>query len=349
MKKDIGVGVIGIGMGLDYLFVNDDPTSRMEVRGLCAKTLGKVQAVGEKFGIGFTTNNYREIINRKDIDVVAIYTPDHLHAKHILDALNAGKHVVVTKPMVTSLDDALKIMEITEKKGLKFAVGETCRFYTSFLSTKKMLDDGDLGDVIFSEAHYVHDLREIIPKTPWRVEIPQDFMYGGCCHPVDSLIWFMGSVDEVQAFGINSKVIKGYPIEDTYLINLKFKSGKIARVLGAYGIVKPPYPMMGLAIYGTKGSATADFTDFEPTSSHVVLDKIEQMPVMDMEFKPDLAGNYGQGDAVKRYVRDFENAIINDGKAEIDAREGLKTIAALSAAWESIRSGGKKVKVYDNF
>ena len=286
---------------------------------------------------------------QKDIDVIAVYSPDHLHAQHIIDALNAGKHVIVTKPMVTSLADALKIMEISEKKGLKFAVGETCRFYTSFLSIKKMLDDGDLGEIVFSEAHYVHDLREIIPQTPWRVQIPQDFMYGGCCHPVDSIVWFAGKAEEVQVFGVNSHIIEGYPIEDTYLINIKFKNGQIARVLGAYGIVKQPYPMMGLTIYGTKGTATADFTDFEPASSKVVLDKIDGKPVMAMDFKADLTGAYGQGDAVKRYMADFENAIVNDKKPEIDAKEGVKTIAILSAAWESIRSGGKTVKVYDNF
>lgn len=349
MKKDIGIGVIGIGMGLDLIYVNDDPDSRMEVRGLCALPLDKVKQVATEKSINFYTDDYRELISRKDIDIIGVFSPDHLHATHIIDALNSGKHVLVTKPMVTSLDDGLKIYKIVKKTGLKFAVGETCRYYTSFLSIKKMLDDGDLGEVVFSEAHYLHDLREIIPLTPWRVQIPQDFMYGGCCHPVDSLIWFMGQVDEVQAFGVNSHVIKGYPIEDTYLINMKFKNGKIARVLGAYGIVRQPFPMMGLTVYGTKGTAMADFTDFEPATSKVVLDKIESKPVMQMDFKADTTGAYGQGDAVKRYMKDFENAIVNNASPQIDAYEGIKTISALSAAWESIRSGGRTIKVYDEF
>ncbi|MCL5072339.1 MAG: hypothetical protein M1308_15840, partial [Actinobacteria bacterium] len=58
---------------------------------------------------------------------------------------------------------------------------------------------------------------------------------------------------------------------------------------------------------------------------------------------------YGQGDAIRRYMADFENAVVNNKKPLIDAEEGVKTIAALSAAWESIRSGGKTVKVYNNF
>ena len=349
MDKDIGVGIIGVGMGLDLLYLNDEPSSRLEVRALCGAHPDKVKRIGSERGIGFTTDDYRKLIARDDIQVVVVFTPDHLHARHIIDALNAGKHVIVTKPMVTSLEDALEIVRITDKTGLKFLVGETCRFYTTFLAVRKMYDEGQLGDLIFGEAHYVHDLREIIPLTPWRIEVPQDFMYGGGCHPVDSLVWFFGEADEVQAYGIKSGVNPTYPLEDTYLLNLKFKSGKLARVLGAYGVVEPPMPMMGLSIYGTKGSAVADFHDFAPTHAGIVLDNMDKRPPMRMEVPPDLKGAYGQGDAVRRYMANFEDCLVNGTKSAIDAREGTRTIAILSAAWESIRSGGKPVKVFSDY
>jgi predicted dehydrogenase len=349
MKKDIGIGVIGVGMGLDLLYLNQNPNSRFEVRGLCAAHLEKVERIGRERGIDFTTDDYHALINREDIQVVAVFSPDHLHAQHITDSLNAGKHVLVTKPMVTSLEDALNIAKLTKKTGLKLLVGETCRFYTSFVAVRKMFDDGDLGDLIFGEAHYVHDLREIIPLTPWRIEIPQDFMYGGCCHPVDSLVWFFGEADEVQAYGVKSGVNPTYPLEDTYLLNIKFASGKLARVLGAYGIVEPPMPMMGLNIYGTKGSAIADFHDFAPTQMRVVFDKIDTRPVYRMDVPADMKGAYGQGDAVRRYMAGFEECIVDGKPSAIDAAEGAKTIAILSAAWESIRSGGKPVAVFRDF
>lgn len=349
MKKDIGVGVIGVGMGLDLLYLNDDPNSRLEVRGLCAAHLDKVSRVGKEYGISFTTDDYRALVERKDIQVVVVFSPDHLHAEHITHALEAGKHVIVTKPMVASLEDALNIVKLVDRKKLKFLVGETCRFYTSHIAVKKMYDDGDLGELIFGEAHYVHDLREIIPLTPWRIEVPQDFMYGGCCHPVDALVWFFGEAEEVQAYGIKSGVNPTYPLEDTYLINIKFRGGKLARVLGAYGMVEPPMPMMGLNIYGTRGSAVADFHDFQPTHMRVVLDKIDTKPVLGTDIPADMKGAYGQGEAVRRYMSNFENCLTNGAQSAIDAREGTKTIAILSAAWESIRGGGKPVKVFRDF
>lgn len=349
MDKDIGIGVIGVGMGLDLLYLNENPNSRFEVRALCAAHLDKVKRIGKEKGVTFTTDDYRALIEREDIQVVVVFSPDHLHALHIKHALSAGKHVVVTKPMVTSLEDALEIVKLTEKKGLKFLVGETCRFYTSFIAIRKMFEDGDLGDLIFGEAHYVHDLREIIPLTPWRIEVPQDFMYGGCCHPVDSLVWFFGEAEEVQAYGIKSGVNPTYPLEDTYLLNIRFSSGKLARVLGAYGIVEPPIPMMGLNIYGTGGSAVANFHDFKPTEMKVVLDKLATKPVLKMDVPADLKGAYGQGEAVRRYMANFEACMTAGAPSAIDAREGTKTIAILSAAWESIRSSGKPAKVFRDF
>jgi predicted dehydrogenase len=349
MEKDIGIGVIGIGMGLDLIYLDGDPGTRFTVKGFCAAHLDKVKRAGKETGVDFVTADYQDLLKRKDIQVIVVFSPDHLHARHVIDSLNAGKHVVVTKPMVTSLEDALEIVKLVDKTGLKFLVGETCRFYTTFVAVKKMYDDGDLGDLIFGEAHYVHDLRDIIPRTPWRIQVPQDFMYGGGCHPVDSLVWFFGEAEEVQAYGVKSGVNPTYPLEDTYLINIKFASGKLARVLGAYGIVEPPMPMMGLNIYGTKGTAVADFHDFCPTRMRVTLDKLDKRPALTMDVPADTKGAYGQGDAMRRYMRNFEESITHGTPSAIDAREGTKTIAILSAAWESIRSGGKPVKVFRNF
>ncbi len=349
MQKDIGLGVIGVGMGMDLVYLNSDETSRLFVKGFCAAHLDKAKKATRETGVEIATDDYKDLLKRNDIQVIVVFSPDHLHAKHIIDSLNAGKHVIVTKPMVAGLKDALQIVKLVDKTGLKFLVGETCRFYTSFIAIKKMFDDGDLGDLIFGEAHYVHDLRDIIPRTPWRIQVPQDFMYGGCCHPVDSLVWFFGEAEEVQAYGTKSGVNPTYPLEDTYLLNIKFASGKLARVLGAYGIVEPPIPMMGLNIYGTKGSAVADFHDFKATRMRVALNKLETRPVLAMDVPPDMKGAYGQGEAVRRYMRDFEACLLEGRKSPIDAREGAKTIAILSAAWESIRSGGKPVKVQREF
>ncbi|MEW6356964.1 MAG: Gfo/Idh/MocA family oxidoreductase [Planctomycetota bacterium] len=338
MAKDIGIGVIGLGMGKDLFYVNSDPSMRFEVRGLCATTASKVERAARENGIPFSTTNYLELIDRNDIHVIAVFSPDHLHGEHCLAALRAGKHVLVTKPMTSNLPAAIAITKEAEARGLKVLVGETCRWYTSFLSLKKFFDDGDLGDVIFADAHYVHEIKDYFNVTSWRLEVPQDFMYGGVCHPLDSLVWLLGDVDEVHCYA-NRGGLSAYPIEDNFALNVRFKSGVIARVLGMYGIVQPPMPMMGLTVYGTKATATTTFEDFQPGQLRIVFDKLLGTQPAVIDYPADLEGAYGQGQAVRRYMAHFEDCIVNDKRPSEDAREGLKTIAALDAAWKSVKTG----------
>ena len=345
MDKTIGIGVIGLGMGKDLFYVNSDPNTRFEVRGIWSRTASRAEKAAKENGIGFFTTNYRDLIARDGIDVVAVFSPDHVHGEHCLAALEAGKHVLVTKPMVTKVSEAVEITRQAEARGLKVLVGETCRWYTSFIDLKRMYDDGALGEVIFAEAHYVHEIKDYFGLTPWRIEVPQDFMYGGVCHPLDSLVWILGDVDEVHCYA-NKGGLSAYPIEDNFMLNLKFCNGVMARVLGAYGMVQPPWPMMGITVYGTKGTATATFEDFKPTQLRAVLDKFNTNEPAVIDYQADMEGAYGQGQAVRRYMAHFEDCIVNDKTPSEDGREGTKTIAALDAAWKSVKTGlPQKVEV----
>lgn len=345
--KDIGIGVIGIGMGANLLFINRDPTSRLVVRAVCSPTEDKVRRLAEAWELPFWTTDYRRLLERPDIDVIGVYSPDHLHAEHAAAALEAGKHVICTKPMCTSVEDAARLVRLVDQTGLKFLVGQTMRFDPEFASAKRLYDDGDLGDIIFAEAHYVHDARTFFPLTPWRVTAPQDLLYGGASHPIDLLRWFLGDVAEVHAYGRKGNLTPEYPFEDNYLINLKFANGVIARVLGAYGLVHPPMPMMGLGLYGTKASLQADFTDQQAGHLKIVFDKLGAQPAV-MTFPPEIEGTLGHGAGVMRYLKHFEACLVEGATPSPGVRDGAKSVAACSAAWQSIRQGGV-VKVRNEF
>jgi predicted dehydrogenase len=347
-KKDIGIGVIGIGMGANLLFINRDPDSRLEVRGLCSTDEPRLRALAAQWSLPYTTADYRELIARDDIHVIGVFTPDHLHTEHALAALRAGKHVVCTKPMCTTVEDAATLVRTVDQTGLKFIVGQTMRFDPEFSGAKRMYDDGDLGEIIFAEGHYVHDARSFFPLTPWRVRAPQDLMFGGASHPIDLLRWFLGDVEEVHAYGRKGNLTPEYPYEDNYLINLRFKSGVVARVLGAYGLVHPPMPMMGMGLFGTKASLVADFTDQQAGHIKVVFDKLERRPVAEIVFPAEMEGALGHGAGVMRYLHHFEECLNEDKSPSPGVRDGAKTVAVCAAAWESIRKGGA-VKVRTEF
>jgi predicted dehydrogenase len=347
MKK-YHIGVIGIGMGSTLLEINKDKTSKLEVIGISDIDLRRAKTLGDQYHLKYVFDDYKDLIKQKDIDIIAVYSPDHLHGEHCIAALKCQKHIICTKPMVTNVEDAKKIISLVKEKKVKFLTGQTMRYEPQFTTIKKLFDDGDMGNIIMAEAHYVHDMREVFTITPWRLDIPQDLMFGGVCHPVDVLRWFLGDVEEVFAYGNKGNLTPKYPIMSNFFLNLKFKNGTIARILGAYDIVHPPMPMMGISVFGSKASAIGSFSDKLGGQVRVVFDKFEYKNEALIEYPAETEGAYGHGETVMRYLKHFEECLEKDLTPVPDAVEGAKSIAVCSAAWQSIKSGSP-VKVNDVF
>jgi predicted dehydrogenase len=348
MAKSIGIGVIGIGMGGTMLPLNDDPGSPFEVRSLCAATEARVRELAAQRGIRHWTTDYRELVARDDVDGVAVYSPDHHHAAHVVAALEAGKHVVCTKPMVTSVADAERVVELVDRTRVKFLVGQTMRFEPEFVAVKAQLDAGLIGDVILVEGHYVHDMRHVYPHTPWRRDVPQDLMYGGVSHPVDILRWLCGDIDEVHALARRGGLTPEVTAEQNFLLNVRFGSGVVGRILGAYDIVHPPMPMMEIRVYGTRATIFADYTDRKGGSVRVVYDDFEGQPTGRFEFPVETLGAYGHGETVLRYMRHFQQCLERDTEPSPGVRDGAQSVATCAAAWASITSGAV-VRVRNEF
>ena len=121
--KNYKVGVIGTGMGSTVLEVNKFSDIKMEVIGICSKSIKRAENYKSLFDLKYAFDDYRKLIEVHEIDIIAVFSPDHLHAQHCLEALNAEKHVICTKPLVTSLDDAKEIVKIVKEKNLKFLTG----------------------------------------------------------------------------------------------------------------------------------------------------------------------------------------------------------------------------------
>ena len=210
-KNIIRLGVIGMGprnMASTFTLLKDVPDLRFQITGICAVPEALVRKCAEDFHVPFWTTNYKELAARKDVDVVCVFSPDHLHVEHCIGVLEQGKHVVCTKPMVTRLEDARKLVSLVREKRVKFLVGQTMRFDRQFLNARKLFDDGDLGDLIALESFYVHDMRPVFEATPWRRTVPQDLMFGGCVHSIDVIRAFGGDIESVNAVAVKGGLTK---------------------------------------------------------------------------------------------------------------------------------------------
>ena len=355
--KKLGIGVIGLFMGRCMLYVNGLKSYNSEVRAICDIDEERLKRNQDEFHIPFAATDYKKLIRRDDIDIVGIFVPDQLHMEIIREALASGKHVICTKPMVVSLEEAKETVRLVKKYGRKFLTGQTRRFVKHHIEAKSLFDSGKIGKPLFAEASYVHgDMWKVFDRGAWRYQAPQDILYGGACHPIDHLRWYFGDVDEVFAYGCASSVDMRYPQDKelNFLINLKFKNGVIARVLTACGIVEPPYgatgdvmPMEGVSIFGTNGTIVnyhARYFEDGNRSREKIVDFHRD------EDKDDFDGNEYSGHiaSVLKYVKEMEECIALDKKPIIDEIEGAKAIAVCSAAWESIKSGGT-AKVFNEF
>jgi len=317
MSNDpIRLGIIGISprnMGSTMLLLKDEPDLRYDIRAVCARDYDMVRELARNENIPFATGNYAKLVSRDDVDVIAVYSPDALHTEHCQTALEAGKHVICTKPMVTNLDDAKVLVNTVRKTGKKFLVGQTMRFDLQFATLNKMITSGDLGDFMAADAFYIHDMRPVYQYTPWRLKMPQDFMYGGITHPIDILRALLGDIDEVHCYAAKGKLTPEYPLKNLFYLNLRFQSGVIGQVKGLYDIVEPPLPMMQFVLYGTGGTVVGEYTDNEPGMIRLVEDRFPVKNPLTMHLEPERDRSvYGHGATVIRYMRHFQECLDED-------------------------------------
>ena len=339
--QPIGLGVIGYGgIARNCLDAVRIPETGFALKALSGLSDTDLARYGQLYGVDFTTTNYHELIEHPDVEAVAIYSPDPLHLEMIEAALLAGKHVVVTKPMVISTEQAERVLQLVAQSGKVLVVGETSRYSLYCQAARKLVDDDDLGRLVFGETHYVHDMRPVFDRTPWRYLEPKDFPIGSMCHPISLLTWYLGDVDELFAYGVNSGVDPRYPADtpDTYLVNVRFKNGALGRILGAFGMIEPPLPMETLHLFGTKGSLV---------HNNVVLDKIPGKPVMTYHHDPE-QGFDGHDGEVRRYMEEFAREIRQGIPSSMSALDAAKAAAIGEAIKESVESG-KPVSVRTEF
>lgn len=337
----LGLGIIGLGVGKGALLINGDADSPIEVRAIADLDSAKLKEMSDQFSIGVTTTDYREVLAQPDIDVVGVFTPDHLHVEHLTAALDAGKHVICTKPLTTTIAGCEEIIGRVRQTGLKFLMAQTWRHLPKIVAAKGAVDRGDIGRINLIETGYIHHMHQVFERTPWRVTAPQDLLFGGGAHAFDCLRWFEGDIVEVSAFGRNSGVHEDYPINDIWILNLKFESGALGRAIVMCGGVNTAWAMnQHLQIYGTQGTIVGLDIGTDATPEHSTLDTDALQ-----SFGPAIEGHASE---LVPYFYKMANCIVNDEEPEPSVLDGARAVAIGVAAQESLKVGGS-VKVKNDF
>tara|TARA_Y100000590_G_scaffold335686_1_gene382147 strand:+ start:84 stop:1184 length:1101 start_codon:yes stop_codon:yes gene_type:complete len=272
------------------------------------------------------TNDLDDILKDDSIDIISIATPDHTHAFYALKALEANKHVLVEKPMCTTMSDAKKIINASNKSNKKFSVFQQMRFVPRNKYVKSMIDDGSLGEIFFIQTGYIHDMRDRAFKfSMWRKD-PINFqhpIFGGQ-HNIDLLRWLSGDIIEINTVS-SHKGFPDLPVDDTFILQLKLENGRIGNIITCFSplVLREHHP---LRIYGTKGTVHGDKLFFK--NKDVIISKT----LKDSKYKgvPQF----------RSQISAFVDAVINDNDRKlVSAEDGAKTVSVCLAAIKSLENG----------
>jgi len=320
-------GVISAS-GMAQAHMNAVVTNKNAVlAAVCDIDESRLDACRELYDCDFYTD-YWDILKRDDIDAVIISTPDQLHREMSVNALKAGKHVLCEKPMALTEEDCLAMVQAADKSDKKFMIGQICRYTPGFYEAKKMIDQGEIGELFFVETEYAHDYSRISGLGGWRLDPLRHGFLGGGCHAVDLALWIAGRPTEVMAYS-NKKMLKDWPTDDCTIAILKFPNDVIGKVFVSTGC-KRNYTMRSV-FYGSKGTIITD-----NTSPHMQVFKTDASCgfTTPMLYPLKINNHNAVGE-----VGDFIDRIINHQPIATTAREGAATVFAALAAIRSSKSG----------
>jgi predicted dehydrogenase len=269
----LGIGVIGAGRWANWAHLPGwARDSRCDVVAICDRDLGRARAAGDRFGAGLVTGDYRELLDRDDIDIVDVVTGDSAHFEINMAALQAGKHVLSEKPVAHDFRDVRRAAELAAREGLKTKVGFTFRYSPAVRYMKDMIDAGELGTPFIYNA-YEQNSQWIDPATPLRgsgragdkrLQVASLEGYGAPV--IDIGHWFTGS-EMTSVVGVLRNFIPHRMIAETGAmarVNIddgdiflgEFASGAICSVQSSF-VTVGNYPGIEVRVYGSEGAAIA--------------------------------------------------------------------------------------------
>jgi len=198
-------------------------------------------------------DDFDGVLRDERVDVVNLSGPNHVHAEQGIAAAEAGKHILIEKPMCISMEENRRLRDAVARAGVKSVVSFVLRWNPLFENIKSLLAAGAVGELFYVEVDYWHGLGDWWTGYSWgrTLESGRSTMLTGGCHAVDAVRWFAGEeIVEVSAFSNNKKGLFEYDANVVAL--LRFQSGAIGKTSALFDCEMPYSFNIDLA--GTEGT-----------------------------------------------------------------------------------------------
>lgn len=328
------MGVIGLGTwGQNHIEIYQaHPFAKVEA--ICDRNEKLVNEIGDKYGITKRYQDYHEMLEKADIDAVAIVTPDFSHCEITVAAAESKKHILIEKPLATTAEEVKIMVDAIEKNGVRAMVDLHNRFSPPFHAAYQSIKKGNLGDT-YSGYFRLNDIKWVATDLlPWAAKSSILWFLGS--HSLDTLRWlFRDDVKRVYSVS-RAGVLKemGVDTTDVYLTTLEFSRGAIVQMENGW-ITPNGNPCVNdikCNIMGTKGMISID------ASNHNMIQEYteDKTTVPDVIVQNSIFGQ-PKGFAFES-IRAFVDCIISGKEFPVSVYDAANTTLTILAIMESAKN-----------
>jgi predicted dehydrogenase len=356
--RTVKVGVIGCGAGVFHLEGYAEE-ARVEVVALAGLDTPRCKELAGRFAVPQIYGDYRELLAVPEIEAVSVVVPNHLHLPVTLAAIEAGKHVLVEKPLARNTAEGERMVRAAKDAGKVLSIAFNRRFRHDVDLVHNHVAAGGMGRVYYAKAFWMR--RSGIPGLgTWFTNKEQS---GGGplidlgVHVLDMALYMMGNpkVTTVSAatfaeigtqgkgqwlssrFGQNLDL--PYEVEDLATAFLRFEDGGILHLEVSWAAYTGHGDDFGVTLMGSKGGAEIFVRDYALTGTLRTFGDFEGIPT---DAEPRLIKKHGHGEVIRHFV----DAILNGTPPNPTGEEGLDRVRLIDAIYRSAELG-REIEVGD--
>ena len=363
-QKKINMAIVGLGFGAEFIPIyQKHPHANLQA--LCQRTRSKLDKIGDAAGIDHRYTSYEELLRDPQVDAVHINSPIPDHAPQAIAALKAGKHVLSTVPMATTVEECRQIVNLVKETGLKYMMAETVVYSREFLFIKELYRKGELGEIQYMQASHPQDMDGW--PAYWERMIPMHY----ATHVVSPVLGLVdGRAEYVSCFGsghvredIRQKSGNKFAVESCHI---RIQGSDIAAHIWRFLYDTARQYRESFDVYGTKKSFEWTLVEGEQHMLHTAKKPEAEIPqrvtvpdyahLLPVEIRPftrtiqdadhlSFIQGGGHGGSHPHLVNEFLTALVEDRDPWPNAVQSANWTCVGICAHESALKGGEIVKL----
>lgn len=346
--RELRGALLGTGEISQYHMLAWQAVPDVQIVALANRTRSKAEELGKRFGVdsGHIYSDYRQLLERETVDFVDIATAPDIHREQVLAAAEAGIHVLCQKPFANSMGDAIEMVEACERAGVRCFVNENWRWRRWYREIKRLLQGGAIGTPRYARFQSHDDqllasspgaLPELLSRQGYLADAPRLILMDWGIHAVDTMRFLFGDVGRVYAWmDRSSPLVQG---EDRVVMMLEFERGLIGIIdlcWTAHVPEEKKWVRGSVDPFIVEGDlGTIELDPYQ--GNQLILTTERGTERRDTHDGQSLAEAYLQ--SFINPQRHFVDCLRTGSPGENEARDNLKTLAIVMAAYESATAG----------